>query len=41
MGSVAGCCERGNEPSRSMKGGIFIHQFRDYHILKKDCAPWS
>jgi hypothetical protein len=31
---VAGCCEHGNEPSGSIKGG-------DFSLLKKDSAPRS
>jgi hypothetical protein len=27
---VAGCCEHGNEPSGSIKGGEFIDELSDY-----------
>jgi hypothetical protein len=37
---VAGCCEHGNEPSVSMKGGEFLDFLSDYLFLK-DSAPWS
>jgi len=33
-GPVAGCCEYGNEPSCSMKSGVFLHQ-------QSDSAPCS
>jgi hypothetical protein len=29
-GSVAGCCEHGNEPSGSIKGGEFLDWLSDY-----------
>jgi hypothetical protein len=40
-GPVAGFCEEGNEPSRSIKGGEFIEQTSDCQILKEGCAPRS
>jgi hypothetical protein len=39
IGSVAGCCEDGNEPSGSIIGGEFIDYLNDYYLLKKDSAP--
>jgi hypothetical protein len=38
---VTGCCEHGNEPSVSIKGGEFLDQLSEYFLLKKDSAPWS
>jgi hypothetical protein len=38
---VAGCCERGNEPSGSIKGGGFLDYVINYWLLKEDLAPWS
>jgi hypothetical protein len=40
-GPVAGCCERGNEPSISIKGRESLEQLSDCQLLKKGCAPWS
>jgi hypothetical protein len=37
---VVGCCEHGNEPSGSIKGGEFDY-LSDYQLLKNDSAPWS
>jgi hypothetical protein len=39
--SVANCCEYGNEPTHSIKGGEFIDYLSDYQLLKKDSIPWS
>jgi len=36
---IAGSCERRNEPSGSINGGTFLHQLRNYQLLK-DAAPW-
>jgi hypothetical protein len=38
---VAGCCEHGNEPSGSIRGGEFLNYLSDYQPLMKDSAPWS
>jgi hypothetical protein len=38
---VAGCCEHGNEPSGSIKGGEFLDWLSDSQLLKKDTAPWN
>jgi hypothetical protein len=38
---VAGCCEHGNEPSGSIKGGNLLDYLSDYKLLKKYYAPWS
>jgi len=38
---VAGPCERGNEPSGSVKGGEFFHCPSYYQLLRKDCDPRS
>jgi hypothetical protein len=35
---VAGCCEHGNEPSGSIKGGSWLS---DCTFLGKDCVPWT
>ena len=40
-GQVAGTCEYGNEPSRSIKCGEFLDYLRTGWLLKKDSAPWS
>jgi hypothetical protein len=32
---VAGCCEHGNEPSISIKGGEILDSLSDSQILKK------
>jgi hypothetical protein len=39
QGRVAGCCEHGNEPSGSVKGGVFLDYLSDCWLLKKDSAP--
>jgi hypothetical protein len=31
---VAGCCEHGNEPSGSIKGGELVEYLSDYQLLK-------
>ena len=38
---MAGCCERGNEPSGSIKCGEFLDYLKTGHLVKKDSAPWS
>jgi hypothetical protein len=38
---VAGCCEHGNEPSGSIKGGEFVDYLDDCQLLKKDSTPWN
>jgi hypothetical protein len=40
-GPVAGCCENGNEPSGSIKGGEFLDSLSDCQLLNKDFALWS
>jgi hypothetical protein len=30
QGPVTGCCEHGNEPSGSIKGGEFLDKMSDY-----------
>jgi hypothetical protein len=30
IGPVVGCCELGNKPSGSIKGGVFLDQLSDY-----------
>ena len=40
-GQVVGTCERGNEPSGSIKCGEFLDQLRIGQLLKKDSAAWS
>ena len=37
---VAGTCECGNEPSSSLKCGIFFFCLRTGWLLRKDSAPW-
>jgi hypothetical protein len=37
---MVGSCEENNEPSASIKGGQFIGQQSDNHLLKKDCV-WN
>jgi len=41
LGPVAGCCEHGNEPSGSVKGGELLDWLRDCQLLKKDSVPCS
>jgi hypothetical protein len=36
-----GCCNRGNEPSGSIKCGEFIDYLRTGYLPKKDSAAWS
>jgi len=38
---LEGCCECGNEPSGSVKGGEFLVWLSDCQLLKKDFAPRS
>jgi len=38
---VTGCCEHGNEPSGSIKGGEFNDYLSDCQLLKKSSAAWS
>jgi hypothetical protein len=38
---MAGCCEYGNEPSVSIKGGVFLDYLSDYQLLKKDSTSYS
>jgi hypothetical protein len=40
IGTGGGCCERGNEPSSSIKCGQFLEQLRICWLLKKESAPW-
>jgi len=40
QGQVVGSCERGNEPSGSIKC-VEIDYLRISSLLKKDSAPWS
>jgi hypothetical protein len=35
IGSVAGFCEHNNETSGLIKGGYFLYQLSEHHILKK------
>jgi hypothetical protein len=36
---VGGCCEHGNELPGSIKGGVFLDQLSDIHLLKRDSVP--
>jgi len=38
---MAGTCERGNEPSGSIKCGEFLDWLKTRLLLKKDSAAWS
>jgi hypothetical protein len=38
---MAGCCEHGNEPSGSTKGGEFRDYLSDCLLLKTDSTAWS
>ena len=38
---AAGSCERGNEPSDSIKCRKFPEWLTTCSLLRKDCAPWS
>jgi hypothetical protein len=40
-GLVLGSREHGNEISGYMKGGEFVDQLSDSHLLKQACAPSS
>jgi hypothetical protein len=40
-GRMTGCCEHGNEPSCSMRGGEFLDLLSNYQLLKTDSVPWS
>jgi hypothetical protein len=41
IGTSCGSCEHGNESSRSINGGTFIDQVRDYQLLRKVSAKSS
>jgi hypothetical protein len=42
IGPVAGFCERGNEPSDSIKkAGCLFDRLSDYQLFKYYPAPWS
>jgi hypothetical protein len=38
---MASSCERGNEPSGSIKGGELLESLSDCYVLKKVSVPWS
>jgi len=38
---VGGSCGDGNEPSGSMKGGIFLDHRNEFWLLRKESVPWS
>jgi hypothetical protein len=38
---MVGCCEHGNEPLGSIKGGEFLDYLSNCQLLKKDSAPWN
>jgi hypothetical protein len=38
---VEGSCERGNEPSGSLKSLEILEQLSDWRLLEKDSALWS
>jgi len=38
---VGRSCKQVNEPSGSIKGGIFLDYLCDYEVLKKDSVKWS
>jgi len=38
---VWGPCDHGNECSRSIQGGKFLDQLRNFKLFKKDFAPRS
>jgi hypothetical protein len=38
---VVDCYDHGNEPSVSMKSGVFLDYLSDHSLLKKDSTPWS
>ena len=38
---VAGCCEGGNEPSGSIKCGIFLDWLNTCWLLRKASVSWS
>jgi hypothetical protein len=37
-GTAADSCKHGNEPSGSVKGGVFLEYLSDYQLLKKDSS---
>jgi hypothetical protein len=37
---VTGCCEHGDEPSDSIKGGEFLDSLSEYQLLNKKTAPY-
>jgi hypothetical protein len=39
QGSVVGCCEHGDEPPGSVKGGKFLDKLNDCWLLRKDTSP--
>jgi hypothetical protein len=41
IGSLAGWCEHGNEPSGSVKDGECFDQMSQYQLFKEYSAPWS
>jgi len=38
---MIGSCEHGNEFSGSIKGGKFLHQLNDYHLLMMEARRSS
>jgi hypothetical protein len=40
-GPVVGSCEHNNEPSITIKGGIFLHQLSSYQFIKNDSVLWD
>ena len=40
-GQLAGTCDCGNEPSGSIKFGVFLDFLKTCQLLRKDSAPWS
>jgi hypothetical protein len=34
-------CEHGNQPLGLIKGGEFLEQLSNYHVIKKDSVPCS
>jgi hypothetical protein len=40
-GLMASSCERGNDSSGRIKGGVFLDYLSDCWLLKKDCVLCS
>lgn len=41
QGRIAACSQIGNEPSVSIKSGIFIEKLINCQLIRNDCTPYS